>query len=126
MSLRTPLGAVRGLGSAKTGTGDWFLQRVTAIANVPLVIALIWFILAHGGGSRTDMLASLNNPFVAITLALALISMLWHMKLGLQVVIEDYVHGHGAKLVMLLLNGAYAVVLATTGLYAILKMSFGL
>ena len=125
MSMRTPLGKVRGLGSAKAGTEHWLMQRVSAVANIPLVIGLVCFILAHIGRSRADMVASLHNPFVAIFLALGLLSMVWHMKLGLQVVIEDYVHGHGAKFAALLLNGAYAALLAAAGLYAILKMSFG-
>jgi succinate dehydrogenase / fumarate reductase, membrane anchor subunit len=126
MSMRTPLGRVRGLGSAKTGTEHWLMQRVTAIANIPLVVGLVCFALAHVGRSRAAMTASLHNPFVAITLSLALLSVLWHMKLGLQVVIEDYVHGAAAKFALLLANGAYAVLLAAAGLYAILKMSFGL
>ena len=126
MSPRTPLGEARGLGSAKTGTEHWLMERVTSIASIPLVIGFVYFILAHVGRSRAGMLASLHNPFVAIFLALTLLSVIWHMKLGLQVVIEDYVHGAGAKLAMLLLNGAYAVALAAAGLYAILKMSFGL
>lgn len=126
MSMETPLKRVRGLGSAKDGTQHFWLQRVTAIANIPLTIGLVCFVLAHLGRPRADMIASLHNPFVAIVLALGLVSMLWHMKLGLQVVIEDYIHGHGAKFAVLLLNSAYAVILGAVGLYAILKMSFGL
>ena len=72
------------------------------------------------------MLASLANPFVAILLALGFVSILWHMRLGLQVVIEDYVHGHRAKLAALLLNSFFVFLLGAAALYAILKMSFGL
>ncbi|MBI2717188.1 MAG: succinate dehydrogenase, hydrophobic membrane anchor protein [Rhizobiales bacterium] len=126
MSLRTPLGTVRGLGSAKTGTEHWWMQRVTAIANLPLVGFFLYFIVAHLGAPRSAVVASLANPLVAILLALAMVSMLWHMRLGLQVVIEDYVHGAAAKLALLLFNSFYAAVLGAAVLYAILKMSFGL
>ena len=102
MSMRTPLGRVRGLGSAKSGTEHWWLQRVTAIANIPLVIFLVIFVIRHLGASRAEIVASIANPFVAILLALTFVSVLWHMRLGLQVVIEDYVHGHAAKFAALL------------------------
>lgn len=124
MSMETPLKRVRGLGSAKDGTEHFWLQRVTAIANIPLIAFFIWFVLMHVGAERSAVTADIENPVIAILLALAMVSMLWHMKLGLQVVIEDYVHGHGAKFTLLLLNAAYAAVLGAISLYAILKMSF--
>lgn len=126
MSVTTPLKKVRGLGSAKDGTHHWWLQRVTAIANLPLIAFLVIFIIAHLGASRAEVVASLNNPLVAIPLALTFISVLWHMRLGLQVVIEDYVHGHALKIAALLANGFFTVLLGVAALYAILKMSFGL
>ncbi len=126
MSMRTPLGRVRGLGSAKSGTEHWWLQRVTAIANIPLVIFLVIFVIRHLGASRAEIVASIANPFVAILLALTFVSVLWHMRLGLQVVIEDYVHGHVAKFAALLANSFVTVLLGVAALYAILKMSFGL
>lgn len=126
MSMRTPLGKVLGLGSARLGTEHWWLQRVTAIANIPLVIFLVIFILSHLGASRTAVIASIANPFVAILLALTFVSVLWHMRLGLQVVIEDYIHGHAAKFAALLANSFVTVLLGVAALYAILKMSFGL
>jgi succinate dehydrogenase / fumarate reductase membrane anchor subunit len=126
MSMRTPLGRVRGLGSAKSGTEHWWLQRVTAISNIPLVIFLVIFVIRHLGASRAEIVASIANPFVAILLALTFVSVLWHMRLGLQVVIEDYVHGHVAKFAALLANSFVTVLLGVAALYAILKMSFGL
>ena len=126
MMQKTPLGRVLGLGSAKSGTEHWWIQRVTAIAGIPLAIFLIGFILVHVGASRAEMLASLANPLVAILLALTMINMLWHMKLGLQVVIEDYVHAPARKLAALLLNSFFTAVMGVAALYAILKMSFGL
>jgi succinate dehydrogenase / fumarate reductase membrane anchor subunit len=125
MNLRTPLANVRGLGSAKAGTSHFWMQRLTAVANVPLTIFLIVFIISHLGSDRAAMVSSLHNPFIAIGLALVLLSVLWHMRLGMQVIIEDYVHGHGTKLVLLLLNAFFPVLMAVAGLYAILKMSFG-
>jgi succinate dehydrogenase / fumarate reductase, membrane anchor subunit len=123
--MRSDLGKVRGLGAAHDGTHHFWLQRVTAIANVPLVIFMLWFVISHLGADRAAIISTLKNPFCAIAMSLAIISMCWHMKLGLQMVIEDYVHGHAAKLASLLLNTFYAFGLGALGLYAILKMSFG-
>ena len=126
MMGKTPLGRVLGLGSAKAGTEHWWLQRVTAIAGIPLMIFLIGFIMAHIGATRAEMVASLANPLVAILLALTVITLLWHMRLGLQVIIEDYVHAPATKLAALLLNTFLTAAMGVAALYAILKMSFGL
>jgi succinate dehydrogenase / fumarate reductase, membrane anchor subunit len=125
MSMRSDLSKVRGLGSAKSGTEHFWMQRVTAIANLPLVIFLVYFIVTHVGHARADVVASIKNPFCAVALSLGMISMLWHMKLGLQMVIEDYVHGHAGKTAALLINTFYAFGLGALALYAILKMNFG-
>jgi succinate dehydrogenase / fumarate reductase membrane anchor subunit len=125
MSMRSELGKVRGLGAAHDGTEHFWMQRVTAIANVPLVIFFIWFIVAHGNDTRAEVTAAIKNPFTAIALALFMISTCWHMKLGLQMVIEDYVHGPALKIASLLINTFYAFGLAALALYAILKMNFG-
>jgi succinate dehydrogenase / fumarate reductase membrane anchor subunit len=125
MMRKTPLGRVLGLGSAKAGTEHWWVQRVTAVAGIPLTIFLIGFILTHVGATRAEMLASLRNPLVAILLALTIINMLWHMRLGMQVIIEDYVHTPRNKFAALLLNAFFTVALGVAALFAILKMSFG-
>ncbi len=125
MSMETPLKQVRGLGSAKDGTSHFWQQRVTAVANLLLVLFLIWFVLAHIGGSRAEVVASFHNPAIAILFLLSFASILWHMKLGLQTVIEDYVHGKAALIFALLANSFYVALLAAAALYAILKMSFG-
>lgn len=125
MSMRTPFKDVEGLGSAKSGTEHFWQQRVTAIANLPLIIFLVWFVISHLGASRSDVVASVHNPFIGILLALSFVSILWHMRLGMQVVIEDYVHGHGTKLAILLLNSFFTAALGVAALSAILKMSFG-
>lgn len=126
MMQKTPLGRVIGLGSAKSGTEHWWHQRVTAIAGVPLVIFLIGFVLSHVGASRAEIIASLSNPIVAILLALTVVNLLWHMRLGLQVVIEDYVHTPARKFAALLFNTFFTVAMGAAALFAILKMSFGL
>ena len=121
--MRTPLGMVRGLGSAKTGTEHWWLQRVTAIANIPLVIFLIIFVLAHLGAERATLMQSVKHPLIAIALAMSFLSILWHMRLGMQVIIEDYVHG-GWRVFCLIGNVFFTVALGIAALYAILSLSF--
>ena len=126
MLKKTPLGQVLGLGSAKAGTEHWWHQRVTAIAGIPLVVFLIAYLLMHRGASRAEIVASMNNPFVAILMALTIANLVWHMRLGLQVVIEDYVHTDHTKYALLLINTFFAVVMVVAALFAILKMSIGL
>jgi succinate dehydrogenase / fumarate reductase membrane anchor subunit len=122
--MRTPLGKVRGLGSAKTGTEHWWLQRVTSIAAGPLVTFLIIFILCHLGADRATLMASVKHPLIAISLALSVLTILWHMQLGMQVVIEDYVHGT-MRVFWLLANSFFTILLGAIGLYAILALSLG-
>jgi succinate dehydrogenase / fumarate reductase, membrane anchor subunit len=122
--MKTPLGRVRGLGSAKTGTEHWWLERVTSIAAVPLVVFLIIFILCHLGADRTALVASVKHPLIAIGLALSLVTILWHMQLGMRVIIEDYVHG-AMRIPCLLANSFFTIALGAIALYAILALSFG-
>jgi succinate dehydrogenase / fumarate reductase membrane anchor subunit len=122
--MKTPLGTVLGLGSAKAGTEHWWLQRVTAIANIPLVIFFVIFVLWHLGADRAAMVASVKHPLIAIPLALFFLSILWHMRLGMQVIIEDYVHG-AWRLLCLLANLFFTIFLGIAALYAILALSFG-
>ena len=126
MLKKTPLGQVLGLGSAKAGTEHWWHQRVTAIAGIPLVIFLVGYLLVHRGASRAEIVASMHNPIVAILMVLTVFTLVWHMRLGLQVVIEDYVHTDHTKYALLLINTFFAVVMVVAALYAILKMSIGL
>ena len=124
--FKTPLKKARGLGSAKSGTDHFWQQRLTALANVPLVLFLIWFVISHLSATRPEIVAALKNPFISIGILLALISITWHMRLGLQVVIEDYVHSEGRKLAALTLNTFFVFALTAIGAFSILKMSFGL
>ncbi len=122
MSLRTPLGAVRGHGSANSGTGHFWRQRLSAIANVPLTLGLVWLVLANLGGDYESVRASLSSPLAVIVLAAFIVSAVYHMRLGLQVVIEDYVHGEALKFACLIANTLFSAILALTCLYAILKL----
>ena len=125
MSMKTPLKQVRGLGAAKDGTSHFWQQRMTGLANLLLVLFLIGFVLLHLGASRADLVSSFRNPLIAILFLLSFASILWHMKLGLQVVIEDYIHGRAALILALVANTFYVALLGAAALYAILKMSFG-
>ncbi len=125
MSMKTPLKAVRGLGTAKSGTEHFWHQRVTAIANVPLVLFFVWFVVSHLGADRTRVIASLKNPLVTVLLLLMLASVFWHMRLGMQVIIEDYVSSHGRKYAALIANTSFVVLMFAIAAYSILKMSFG-
>jgi len=125
MSLRTPLGQARGLGSAKDGTEHWWLQRVTAVALVPLVLVLLYYMIRLLGADHAQVVAALGHPVAAVLLILLFIAAFLHLKLGLQVVIEDYVHGAAAKLTLLLLNTFGRWILALIGILAVLKLAFG-
>jgi succinate dehydrogenase / fumarate reductase membrane anchor subunit len=122
--MQTPLKRARGLGAAKTGTEHFLQQRLTAILNIPLILFLLCFILRHLGASRAEVVASLHNPFEAVFLLLTLASVFWHMRLGMQVIIEDYVHQPGPKIAALLLNVVFAALMFIIAATSILKMSF--
>ncbi|MGB7206627.1 MAG: succinate dehydrogenase, hydrophobic membrane anchor protein [Anderseniella sp.] len=125
MSMRTPLGKVRGLGSARAGTEHFWQQRLTAIANIPLVLFLVWFCVTMVGKGRAELFTTIGNPLVALLLMLTIVSITWHMRLGMQVIIEDYVHGEGRKLICLLANTFFCLAVALMGLFAVFKFSFG-
>jgi len=124
-SLKTPLGRVRGLGSAKDGTQHWWLQRLTAIALAPLCIWLVASLVSLSGAGWREVADWLSSPLSALAMILLLVALLWHLKLGLQVVIEDYVHGEAAKLTLLVLNTFFCIVLAGAGILSVLRLLIG-
>lgn len=123
--LRTPLGRVRGLGSAREGTDHFWRQRLTAVANVPLVLFLVGLVISLQGAGHGEVTATLASPLVAIPFGLALLSVLWHMKLGMQIIIEDYVHGELAKVALVMLNIFFTLVVGAASALALLKIVFG-
>jgi succinate dehydrogenase / fumarate reductase membrane anchor subunit len=123
--LRSELGRVRGLGSAKEGVQHWWLQRVTAVALVPLVIWFLIGLVAHAGADHATVTDWLGGP---VTLGLFLILLgagLWHLALGMQVVIEDYVLREGLRLALILLVKFGCIVLMLAGAIALLTIAFG-
>lgn len=123
--IRTPLARARGLGSAKEGATHFWRQRVTAVANIVLVILLTWVLVRLAGADYATVKATLKNPLVTLLLLLFIISGVIHMRLGMQTVIEDYVHSEGRKVVCLMLNTFFASVVALASVWAVLKLSFG-
>ena len=125
MSLRSPVGRVLGLGSAGEGVGHWWTQRVSSVA---LVLLGLWFVfsiirmpdLSHGAVS-----AWIASPVTAVLLSLLIGTMVYHSMLGVQVVVEDYVSHHGAKIVTILLLNFLHYVLAALGIFAVLRIAFG-
>jgi succinate dehydrogenase / fumarate reductase membrane anchor subunit len=123
--IRTPLARVRGLGSAKEGTDHFWRQRVTAVANLFLVIFAVFLMLRLVGASYAQASEMLANPFVTVALGMLVLSGVIHMRLGMQVVIEDYIHAEGLKIALLMLNTFFAIAVGATCILAVLKLAFG-
>lgn len=125
MSFRTPLGRARGLGSAKDGTAHWWAQRITAVALVPLSLWFVVSVLGLVGADYATAKAWIGAPLNAVLLVVLIAAVFHHAQLGLQVVVEDYIHSEGLKIAGILVVKFAAVLLALAGIFAVLRISFG-
>ena len=123
--LRSPLGRALGLGSAKEGAEHWWLQRVTAVALVPLALWFVAALVAHLGVERAAVVIWLRSPLTAVAMILLVVATFTHMALGLQVVIEDYVHHEATKIASLVLVRLACWALGAAALFAVLRVAFG-
>jgi succinate dehydrogenase / fumarate reductase membrane anchor subunit len=124
-SMRTPLGRVRNLGASHSGTTDFWRQRITAVAMVLLMVPVIVVVLMLLGSNHAGAAQMLGSPLVAIILLLFIVASTWHMKIGMQVVIEEYVHHEPLKLAAIMANNFFSFAVALASIYAILKLSSG-
>jgi succinate dehydrogenase membrane anchor subunit len=124
-SMRTPMRRVRGLGSARSGTAHFWYQRVTSVAGIPLTIGLMLIITALLGRTHAAVVQILGSPIVAIVMLLFIINTAYHMWIGMQEIILDYVHEERWKLLSLMANSFFVFGTGLASIYAILKLSFG-
>lgn len=125
MSYRTPLSTVKGLGTAKEGSEHFWRQRVTGLANLLLSIFVVYAAFQLAGASHAAVKAFFANPLYLVLATAFIISSTYHMRLGMQVVIEDYVHNEGSKILLLILNTFFTAFVALAGVFSLLKLSFG-
>lgn len=124
MGSGTEVGRVRGLGSAKSGTHHWIAQRITAVGNGLLVTWLLASLLMLPAYDHVTVSGWMHQPIVAVPLMLMLVSVFYHIRLGLQVLVEDYVHDAGLKFATLILVNFYAIGAAALGLFSVAKIAF--
>ena len=125
MTLRTPLGHVRGLGSAKSGTKQFWHQRLTSVASVPLSIFFIVLVVSLIGRNHAAAVQILGSAWIAVLLLLFILTIAYHMQIGMQEIIEDYAHGELSRLVLLIANTFFSIAIGLASVFAILKISFG-
>jgi succinate dehydrogenase / fumarate reductase membrane anchor subunit len=124
-SMRTPLGRVRSLGASHSGTTDFWRQRLTAVAMVLLMVPVIVVVMMLLGRNQAGAAQILGSAPIAIIMLLFIVASCWHMKIGMQVVIEDYLHGEMVKLACVMANNFFCIAVALASIYAILKLSSG-
>ena len=124
-SMRTPLARVRSLGSSHSGTSDFWRQRLTAVAMTVLIVPVIVVVLMLIGSNQAGAKQIFSSLPIAIIMLLFILASAWHMKIGMQVVIEDYVHNEKIKLASVIANNFFCIAVALASIYAILKMSSG-
>jgi succinate dehydrogenase / fumarate reductase, membrane anchor subunit len=122
--MRSPLGRVLGLGSAKEGVEHWWMQRLTAIALVPLAIWFVVAALGMIGADRAAMVAWMHSPMSPVFAILLIVAAIYHTALGLQVVIEDYIHSEAWKLGLIIVMRLWCIVLVARGILAVLTLAF--
>ena len=125
MSLEHPLAKVLGLGSAKSGVHHWWLQRITAIGLVPLTLWVVWAATSLGGAEHAVVLAWMSNPINAALLMIWVVVMLYHAQLGMQVVVEDYIHAPAAALFLHVVTKFAVAVGITISVLSILRITLG-
>jgi succinate dehydrogenase / fumarate reductase membrane anchor subunit len=125
VSMRTPLARAKGLGAAGHGAEHWWIHRLTAVSNIPLIVSFVVIVAMVAGRPYADAVALISHPLVTLLLILAVISVVNHMRLGMQLPIEDYIHDKGWKLVATGANNFYAVVIAVACIFALLKIGLG-
>ena len=124
-SMKTPQARVKGLGAAHHGVEHWYMHRLSAVANIPLVVSFVIIVASLAGRPWPEAIRIVSNPFVAILLSLLMISVTFHMRIGLQTVVEDYVHDRMLKFAAGIANTFFAIAIAAVCLFSILKISFG-
>jgi succinate dehydrogenase / fumarate reductase membrane anchor subunit len=124
-SMRTPLGRVRNLGSSHSGTKDFWRQRLTAVAMIVLMVPAIVIVMTLLGRNQAGAAQILGSPLIAIIMLLFIVASVWHMKIGMQVIIEDYVHDEKLKLLSIVANNFFSITVALAAAYAIFKLSSG-
>ena len=125
MDYRTPIARARGLGSAKDGTHHWWMQRITAIALVPLTVWLVGSLVAIGTADYAHTVHWIRTPAVSIALLLTIAALFHHAQLGLQVVVEDYVHAEWKKIATLIAIRLLAFAVAATAAFSVLRIALG-
>jgi succinate dehydrogenase membrane anchor subunit len=124
-TMRTPLSRVRYLGASHSGTSDFWRQRLTAVAMTVLIVPVIVVVLMLIGSNQAGAKQIFSSLPIAIIMLLFIVASAWHMKIGMQVVIEDYVHNEKIKLASVMANNFFCIAVALASIYAILKMSSG-
>lgn len=125
MSLRTPIARARGLGSAKDGLHHWWVQRISAVALVPLTVWFVASVVGLAGADHAAVTAWLSGPVVAVLMVLLVAAALFHAQLGLQVVYEDYIHTHWLRITVDVGTKLALLALGVGTIFAILKIAFG-
>jgi succinate dehydrogenase / fumarate reductase membrane anchor subunit len=122
--MRSPVGRARGLGTAREGTTHWWAQRLSAVALVPLSFFAVWLVITLARAGHAEVVAAFANPLIALAMILFTIACFWHLKLGVQVIVEDYVHGEAIKTALLIAVALGSFALGTACVFAVAKMAF--